>query len=106
MLQFIHEGTLMILGHDIHQCTRADFVPILFVVIILVILPILLVNEHDIHMTHPPLLLVIVRRSLLLFLNDLLLVEMIHLIAIIFIMRVDCAAEHTDKVSKKPEKVF
>lgn len=96
----------MILGHDIHKCTRADFVPILFVVIILVILPILLVNEHDVHMTHPPLLLVIVRRSLLLLLNDLLLVEMLRLIAIILIMRVDCAAEHTDKVSKKPENVF
>ena len=95
----------MILCHDIHQCTRANFVPILFVVILLVILPLLLVNEHDVHMTHPPLLLVIVRRSLLLFLNDLLLVEMLHLIAIILIMRVDSATEQTDEVSKKPGKL-
>ena len=95
----------MILGQNIHQCTGANFVSILFIVILLVILPILLVNEHDVNMTHPPLLLVIARRSFLLFLNDLLLVEMLNLFAIILIMRVDCTTEHTDEVSKKPEKL-
>ena len=66
----------------------------------------LLVNEHDVHVTHPPLLLVVIAGAggslLLLGLDDSLLVEVLHLIALVLVMRVDGAAQHTDEVSKKP----
>ena len=91
-------------SHDVDQGPRANLVPILLVVLLIVLL---LVNEHDVHVTHPPLLLVVIAGaggslSLLLGLDVPLLVEMLHLIALVLIMRVDGAAQHTDEVSKKP----
>ena len=92
-------------SHDVNQGPRADLFPILLLVLVILVVVLLLVNEHDVHVTHPPLLLVVIAGaggSLLLGLNDRLLVEVLHLIALILVMGVDGAAQHTDEVSKKP----
>ena len=93
-------------SHDVDQCPGADFVSVLLFVVIVLVVLLFLVNEHDVHVTHPPLLLVVIAgaggRLLLLGLDDRLLVEVLHLIALVLVMGVDGAAQHTDEVSKKP----